>query len=169
MVNKLKRWFKHAVYPRWRWRVLFPNTTLNAIEMAIKHSETLHDGELRFAIENSLPTKQIWRGLSSRQRALEVFSKLRIWDTEENNGVLIYVLLAERSVHIVADRGINKRVTKAQWNDIVCTMLNEFRQDEFQRGALVGIEQITGLLAQHFPATAGHPNELPDKPVIIQE
>jgi uncharacterized membrane protein len=169
MVNKLRRWFKHAFYPALFWRVLFPNSTLNAIEMAIKHSKTLHDGELRFAIENSLTTKQVWYGLTSHQRALEVFSKLRVWDTEQNNGVLIYLLLADRKVHIIADRGINKRVTKAQWNDIVCAMQNEFRQHDFQRGTLVGIDQITKLLAQHFPPTAGHLNELPDEPVIVRE
>jgi uncharacterized membrane protein len=152
----------------WQWWKLFPDSTLKAIEMAIRESESHHSGELRFAIENSLSTRQIRAGLSSRQRALEVFSNLRVWDTEENSGVLIYLLLAERTVHIIADRGINKRVAQSEWDEIVQAMQQEFKQGEFQRGSLLGIERITALLAQHFPATADNPNELPDAPVIIQ-
>lgn len=169
MVNKMKRWFKNAFIPPWRWRMLFPKTTLKTIETAIQQSETQHSGELRFAIENALSSAQVWRGLSSHQRALEVFSKLRVWDTEENCGVLIYLLLAERKVHIIADRGINKRATQAEWDEIVRAMQNEFRLGHFEHGSLIGIEQITALLANHFPASIDKINQLPDAPVIVEE
>ncbi len=167
MVKKFKRWFKHTFTPPWRQRVLFPKTTLNVIETAIQQSESKHGGELRFVIENALTPSQVWHGLSSQQRALELFSKLRVWDTEENSGVLIYLLLADRTVHIIADRGINKRVTQAEWDDIARAMQSEFRSGNFQRGALLGIERITALLASHFPATTNKINELPDAPIIV--
>lgn len=167
MVNKIKRWFLHAFIPPWRQRVLFPKTTLKAIETAIAQSETTHSGELRFAIENALSSGQVWNDVSSQQRALELFAKFHVWDTEENSGVLIYLLLAERTVHIIADRGINKRVTQAEWDDIARAMQSEFRLGNFQRGSLLGIERITALLARHFPATTDNPNELPDAPIIV--
>lgn len=167
MVNKIKRWCIHSFIAPWRWRKLFPKPTLKAIELAIQQSESHHSGELRFAIENSLASQQIWHGMTSRQRAVEVFSNLKVWDTEENSGVLIYLLLAERTVHIIADRGINKKVTQCQWDSIVQAMQQAFRQGDFQAGALIGIEQITALLTQHFPASADNPNELPDAPVIL--
>jgi uncharacterized membrane protein len=163
----IKRWFIHTFIAPWRWRKLFPKATLEAIETAIQQSESHHCGELRFAIENSLSSRQIWQGLSSRQRALQVFSDLKVWDTEENSGVLIYLLLAERTVHIIADRGINKRVTQGQWDEVVQAMQQNFKQGEFERGSLVGIERITALLAEHFPASADNPNELPNAPVIL--
>lgn len=167
MVNKIKRWFLHAFTPPWRQRVLFPKATLKAIEMAIQQSETTHSGELRFVIENTLHSSQVWQGVSSQQRALALFSNLRIWDTEENSGVLIYLLLAERTVHIIADRGINKCVTQGEWDDIARAMQSEFRLGNFQGGSLIGIERITALLACHFPANADNPNELSNVPVII--
>jgi uncharacterized membrane protein len=167
MVKKIKRWFKHAFAPPWRQRVLFPKVTLTAIETAIQQSEMTHSGELRFVIENALSSGQVWRDVSSHERALELFSNLRVWDTEENSGVLIYLLLADRTVHIIADRGINQRVAQAKWDDIARAMQNEFGQGNFQRGSLIGIERITALLARHFPATADNPNELPDEPVIV--
>ncbi len=169
MVKKIKRWFLHAFTPPWRQRVLFPKTTLNAIEIAIQQSEAKHSGELRFAIENTLTSQKIWHGILSYQRALELFAKLHVWDTEHNSGVLIYLLLAERTVHIIADRGINKRVTQNQWDEIARAMQNEFRLGNFQQGSLLGIERVTALLASHFPATIDKINELPNAPVIVQE
>jgi uncharacterized membrane protein len=167
MVKKIKRWCVHAFTTPWRWQKSFPQPTLTAIELAIQQSESQHSGELRFVVENSLAARFIWQGLSSWQRALELFANLRVWDTEENCGVLIYLLLAERTVHIVADRGINKRVTQAQWDEIAQTMQNAFRRGNFQDGALVGIAAITTLLISHFPVTANKINQLPDTPVIL--
>lgn len=167
MVTTIKRLFQHAITPNWRRRQLFPNATLKAIEKAIAKSESTHSGELRFAIENKLTAWQIKQGLSARQRAIELFAKLHVWDTEDNSGVLIYLLLAERSVQIIADRGINKRVSQNQWDDIARVMQTEFRANRFERGALLGIEQISQQLTQHFPATADNANELPDAPILL--
>jgi len=166
MVN-IKRWFRHALMPPWRWCVLFPKKVLGDIERAVKHSEHRHSGELRFAVENALALSQVWRGVSARQRALEVFSNLRVWDTEENSGVLIYLSLVDREVHIVADRGITRRVPQSEWDAIAEAMQKEFRKGDFLSGSLQGIERITMLLAAHFPPGADNRNELPNKPVIV--
>jgi uncharacterized membrane protein len=164
----IKRWFLHTFMPPWRWRLAFPAAVLKDIEMAVKQSERQHRGELRFAIENTLAPTWIWRGMSARQRATEVFSNLRVWDTEENSGVLIYLLLADREVHIVADRGIARRVPQAEWDAVAQAMQKAFREGDFRRGSLEGIERITIMLAAHFPPGADNPNELSNKPVIVK-
>ncbi|MGZ5051892.1 MAG: TPM domain-containing protein [Methylobacter sp.] len=166
MVN-IKRWLRHAFMPPWRWRVLFSKKVLDEMENAIKQSERRHRGELCFAVENALELSQVWRGLSARQRAIDVFSNLRVWDTEENSGVLIYLLLADREIHIVADRGITKRVQQAEWDAVAEDMQKAFERGDFLLGILEGIERVTQLLAAHFPSVVGKGNELPDKPVII--
>ncbi len=166
MVN-IKRWFRHAFMPPWRWRMLFPKTVLGDIEKAVKHSEHQHGGELRFAVENALALGQVLQGISARQRSIEVFSNLRVWDTEQNSGVLIYVLLADREVHIVADRGIAKCVAQAEWDVVAEAMQKEYRRGDFLHGSLQGIERITVLLATYFPPGTDNPNELSNKPVIV--
>jgi len=168
MVN-IKRWLKHLFMPPWRWRAAFPSATLKAIEQAIGQSEIRHRGELRFAVENTLPPMQVWRGRTAADRAQQIFSDLRIWDTEENSGVLIYLMLADREVHIVADRGIARRVAQTEWDAIASAMQQAFRRGDFRDGALTGIESITSLLTTHFPAAALNPNELPNRPVVIKE
>ena len=163
----IKRWFSHIFMPPWRWRLAFPKAVLKDIERAVKQSERLHRGEIRFAIENALSPSWVWRGMSARQRATQVFSNLRVWDTEENSGVLIYVLLADREVHIVADRGIAKRITQAEWDAVAQVMQEAFRLGDFRSGSLKGIEHITTILATHFPPGTVNPNELSNKPVIV--
>ncbi len=165
---KLKRLLKHLFMPSWAWRHAFPRTTLDAIEAAIRASEKRHGGEIRFAIENSLAPMQAWRGITGRQRAVEVFAHLRVWDTAHNSGVLIYLLLADRDIEIVADRGIAARVEQAAWNAVAQAMEAEFRRGEFERGALAGIAQVTELLAQHFPPPDDNPDELANRPVILR-
>jgi uncharacterized membrane protein len=165
---KLSRWLKHAFMPPWRWRLSFPTDVLNDIEKAVKCSEAQHRGELRFAIENALAPGWVWHGMTARHRATEVFSNLRIWDTEENSGVLIYIQLADREVHILADRGINKCVAQSEWDRIAQIMQNEFSKGDFRQGSLQGIEEITSLLATYFPANPDNTNELPNRPVIIK-
>lgn len=172
MVN-FRRWFRHLFTPPWAWKRTFPQTTLDAIEAAIRDSETRHTGEIRFAIENSLPPGRVWRGVRGRERALEAFSSLRVWDTENNSGVLIYVLLADHDIEIVADRGISARVEGAVWARVAEAMEAEFRQGHFERGALDGIGQVDAALVAHFPAAGvfsppGHnPDELDNRPVIL--
>ncbi|HUX29822.1 MAG TPA: TPM domain-containing protein [Thiobacillus sp.] len=154
--------------PPWAWRRAFPRATLDAIEAAIRVSETRHGGEIRFAIENSLPGTLAWRGMSSRERAIGMFSNLRVWDTEHNSGVLIYLLLADHDIEIVVDRGIAARVDQATWEAVAQTMEAAFRQGEFEHGALAGIEQIGALLAAHFPPSGHNPDELANRPVIVR-
>src|SRR4051794_13136410 len=122
----IRRVGKHLLEHRWRVRRLFPPRVLNAIEQAIKTGETLHAGQVRFVVEGALDGVPLLRDQSARQRALDVFSELRIWDTAHNNGVLIYLLLADRQVEIVADRGIDAKVGAAGWAKICADMQAEF-------------------------------------------
>lgn len=167
MVN-FRRFIKHLFMLPWAWRRAFPQATLDAIETAIRASEATHHGEIRFAIENSLAPLRVWRGTRGRERAIEVFSNLRVWDTEHNSGVLIYLLLADHDIEIVADRGIAARVDAADWEAIAQTMEAAFRQGDFEHGALAGIERISALLATHFPPQGDNPDELANRPVIIK-
>ena len=154
--------------PPWAWRRAFPKATLDAIEVAIRSSETRHGGEIRFAIEASLPALRVLRGLRGRARAIEVFSALRVWDTAHNSGVLIYLLLADRRIEIVADRGISAKVDGRTWELICGEMQREFAKGRFQQGVVLGIRAIGDVLAAHFPARGGpNPNELPDRPVVL--
>ena len=168
---RLGRLLRHVVATHWRTRMLFPASTLDAIEEAIGRTERTHGGEIRFAIETSLTPLQILAELTPRTRALEVFAHLRVWDTEANNGVLIYLQVADRSVEIVADRGVASRVAPPEWGS-VCRMMEEhFRAGRFKVGAIAGVEAVGALLARHFPAAAARQslagNQLPDRPTLL--
>ncbi|SEA52812.1 TPM domain-containing protein [Nitrosospira multiformis] len=146
----------------------FPATALTAIEYAIAQSEFSHRGEIRFAVEAALDMLPLVRATSARERAVEVFSQLRVWDTEHNNGVLIYLLLADHNVEIVADRGIDAKVGHEKWETICREMETHFSQGQFESGVISGIRSVGGHLQTHFPAgREGGKNELPDWPVII--
>ena len=138
-----------------------------AIEKAIKASERTHRGEIRFVVEGALDTAPLLGGYTARERAIDVFSQLRIWDTERNNGVLIYLLLADRGVEIVADRGIAAKVGPREWERICREMEAAFRQADFQGGVIGGIREVTRHLAEHFPPIGDDRNELPDKPAEL--
>jgi uncharacterized membrane protein len=162
----LSRLFKHLFFPAWRLRRAFPPHTLSAIEQAVKDSERSHLGEIRFAVEIALEPSALWHRQTARGRALEVFSQLRVWDTELNNGVLMYIQLADRDVEIVADRGIARRVSNDEWQAICLTMEQAFGRGDFAGGSLAGIDAVSTLLARHFPAGGKNLNELPDKPYV---
>ncbi|OIQ83836.1 hypothetical protein GALL_343550 [mine drainage metagenome] len=167
-MGKLKRFLKHLAAGRWQVTRYFPSSTMRAIEKAIHDSEHLHGGELRFVVEAGLEWQELLRRVSPRARAVEVFSQLRVWDTEHNSGVLIYLLLADRDVEIVADRGIHARVGEAAWKKICHEMETRFRQGEFEPGVIEGVAAITVLLKQHFPTRgADNPNEISDAAVIL--
>ena len=159
--------FKHLFAPDWVIRRAFPRRTLEAIEASIRNSEQTHAGELRFAVEAGLHPLRLWRGQTSRERALEVFAALGVWDTAHNSGVLIYVQLVDRRIEIVADRGISARVPQATWDAICRRIEDAYRERRFEAGTLAGMAEITGLLAAHFPPLAGNPNELADAPVVL--
>jgi uncharacterized membrane protein YgcG len=163
----VKRIAKHLVEYRWRVRRVFPREVLAAIEQAIKAGETTHSGQVRFAVEGALDGAPLFKGQSARERALDIFSHLRIWDTAHNNGVLIYLLLADRDVEIVADRGIDAHVGAAGWEKICKAMEADFRNGNFSGGVIKGIQAVSQQLATYFPKQGAGPNELPDKPVVM--
>jgi uncharacterized membrane protein len=146
----------------------FPESTLLAIQQAIAAGERTHAGQVCIAIEGALPLSDLLRGRTSRERAAQVFAHLRVWDTQLNSGVLIYVLLPDRAIEIVADRGIAARVDAQQWQAICIQMQERFAAREFERGAVEGVNAVSALLAQQFPAdAASRSNELPDRPVLL--
>jgi len=159
------RLLKHLLTPHWLALRAFPSWTLREIEAAIKASEHLHDGELRFAVEAALPLQFL--KTTTRKRAEALFGQLGVWDTAHNSGVLIYVQLVDRRIEIVADRGISARVAQAEWDAICRAMESDFRRNDFLKGALQAIGSVTRLLAGHFPPRGRNPNELPDKPVVL--
>jgi uncharacterized membrane protein len=165
----LKRWIRHWwTTPRRVHRVL-PLAALDRIRAAIARTESIHSGEIRFAVEASLPWSYLKRDAPARQRATMVFAKLRVWDTEANNGVLLYVDLADHAIEIVADRGIARFVARHEWEAICNAVREHFRRNEFEAGVIAGVEAIGRLLARHFPLAPGavNPNELPDKPAVL--
>jgi uncharacterized membrane protein len=163
----LKRIARHLVATPWQLSRAFPSSSLVAIEQAIKASETAHIGEIRFAVEAALDSGPLFKGQSARERAIDVFSQLRIWDTQHNNGVLIYLLLADRDVEIVADRGIHAKVGLEEWEKICRTMEMAFMQADYQGGVVGGIQAVTQHLIKHFPASGAGQNELSDRPVVL--
>lgn len=140
---------------------------MKEIEALITESEKKHRGEIRFAVEAGLDPGPVWKNVSARERAIDVFSMLRIWDTEENTGVLIYLLLADRDIEIIADRGINKVTGSDLWEEICQEMEQMFRDGRFPDGVKTGIERITGILAEKFPHIGEDENELPNQPVVL--
>ncbi len=165
----IKRIFRHLLYPQWLMRRAFPDAVMNRIEAAVAASEQTHAGEIRFAVEGALDIFPLLRGISARERALALFAQLGVWDTEANNGVLIYLLLADRDVEIVADRGLNSLVMASQWESICRELEAKFACGELEAGALLGIERVGSVLRRHFPVRHGADdvNELPDRPVRV--
>jgi uncharacterized membrane protein len=172
MLTRLKRWIKH----RWQGEnassKVLPPEVLAQLSQAVQASERLHSGEIRIYVEASLPFSYLWRtdplAQIIRSRALSMFGKLRVWDTACNTGVLIYLLMAERSIEIVADRGLNDKVSQQTWQTLVQTMRVPFQRGEFAAGLRLAIDEVHGLLAAHFPLSSSetNPNELPDEPIL---
>lgn len=163
----LARCIRHLNTTRWTLRRRFPSTTLEAIEASIRESESRHRGEIRFAIEGSLDAWSALKGIGSRVRAVQVFGDLGVWDTEENNGVLIYVLLADHRVEILADRGYSPGVEAQLWDAVCQQMEKAFSEQRFEAGALDGVRSVGTILTRCFPLEGRNPNELPDSPVVL--
>ncbi|HEY0665326.1 MAG TPA: TPM domain-containing protein [Gallionella sp.] len=165
-----KRIMLHLSSGRATVRRAFPPNALVAIEQAIRATEMRYGGQIRFAVEASLELAPLFAGQSARERAIEVFSELRVWDTELNNGVLIYLLLADRDVEIVADRGVHARLGSEAWESICQEMESAFREGRFEAGVLAGIHSVGQHLARLYPRTGDQKagsNELPDSPVVM--
>lgn len=163
----IKRIIKHLSVGQAAVHRCFPRTTLHKIEHTIAQVEQSHAGQIRFAVEAALDWSPLLAGQTARIRAIEVFSQLRVWDTEHNNGVLIYLLLADRDVEIVADRGVHAKLGQETWEAICQEMEAAFSQGKFEEGILVGIHSVGAHLAKHYPHTGTKVNELSDQPVIL--
>jgi uncharacterized membrane protein len=140
---------------------------LARIEAAIAGLERRHAGEIRFAIETAFDLPELWSGVTPRERALNVFGQLGVWDTAGNNGVLIYVLIADHVVEIVADRAIAARVAQEEWDAVCREVEAHFKAGRFAEGSEAGIAGVGALLARHFPGQGGDANEQPDRPVLL--
>ena len=167
-MNRWLRLLKHRqLDERDAARVLAPEA-LARIEARVAASERRHSGEIRVCIEAGLPLSYLRRNASPRERAVAMFGKLRVWDTEHNNGVLIYLLLAEHAIEIVADRGVARFVPQAHWDAVVASMRDAFRDGKFEAGLMQAVESVDEMLLRHFALMPGqsNPNELPDRPTL---
>ncbi|UXH78824.1 TPM domain-containing protein [Roseateles amylovorans] len=168
-VGKWRRFLRHRLWDEADAKRVLPADALARLSARVTESERSHTGEIRICVEASLPLSYLWRHASARERAVAMFGKLRVWDTEHNNGVLIYLLLAEHAIEIVVDRGLNRRVSAAQWRAIIDGLGEPLRQGRFEDGLQEAIRAVEALLASHFPPTPDMPprNELPDAVLVI--
>lgn len=162
-----KRLMRHTLLPDWWVRRRFSRPTLQRLEQAIAASEATHRAELRLVVEGNLPLPDLWRGQTARMRAIDLFSQLRVWDTELNSGVLIYLQLIDRRVEIVADRGVDRRLGQPFWDAICRRMEGAFQAGDFEEGTLQALSTIGHALAEHFPLSDENPNELPNAPLLL--
>jgi uncharacterized membrane protein len=168
MLDRLKRIFRHRWLDESDTRRAIPPDLSERLARRVAASERRHSGEIRIYVEAGLPLSYLWRDASPRERAVAIFGKLRVWDTEQNNGVLIYLLLAEHAIEIVADRGLSRHVPPEEWRGIVAHMSSAFKAGRFEDGLTQALEEVSALLVQHYPLAedAADGNELPDEPVL---
>ena len=176
MLNRFFTLFKHRWLDASDSRSTLPDDLLNRLKKRVAASEHRHSGEIRICVEAGLPTSYLWRHFwhkasiraVMRQRAIMMFSKLRLWDTEHNNGVLIYLLLAERDIELVADRGINQHVNPAEWEAIVQRLSSALHDGRLEDGLTQALEEVSAILMRHFELKTGekNPNELQNAPFI---
>ena len=168
-MNRIARLLKHRSLDETDARRALGDAALERLGARVAASERGHSGEIRICVEAGLPLSYLWRGASARERAVAMFGKLRVWDTEHNNGVLIYLLLAEHRIEIVADRGIDRRAGAAHWHGLVERMSQAFREGRYEAGLEQAVDAVDELLRSHFPLAAGaaNPNELPDAPLRL--
>ena len=164
----LQRIFKHLALPDLAVRRAFGADVASTVERAVAAAEKAHDVELRVVVEGGLPLAALVRGIGSRERAIELFSQLRVWDTRNNTGVLIYVQFADHKIEIVADRGISTLVRQEDWDAACAAIAEQFAAGRFEQGVLAGIDRISRLLQKHVPPPpAGDIDELPDRPTLL--
>ena len=166
-IQTFKRLAKHSGYSARDAKLAVPTDAQARLQTKIHQSELRHSGQIRLCIEAALPLDHIWQGLPVRNRAIALFKKLGVEDTEHHNGVLIYLQLAERKIEIVADRGLNLHASEDAWKQTMARMRGAFQANRFEDGLNLAIEEVSDLLVTHFPNNTAHPNELPDAPVIL--
>jgi hypothetical protein len=159
LANLFGGWFRLS-----RW---FPGETMRRIRDAVAEGERSHAGELCLAVESRYSPWAVLNGLQVRERAEQLFSLLRVWDTRDNSGVLLYLQLAERRVEIVADRGIAARVAPELWQSLCGDFARDIAAGPADAAVMACLARINALLAEHFPAPADNPRELPDDPVVL--
>jgi uncharacterized membrane protein len=167
-MNKLTRMLRHRWLDESDSRRALPEAALARLQERVAASEKRHGGEIRIVVEAGLPLSYLWNDLRARDRAITLFGKLRVWDTEHNNGVLIYLLLAEHRIEIVADRGVARVVPQAHWDAVVAELREALRARRFEEGLAHAVDRVDAMLLQHFAvdAEAHNPNELPDRPLL---
>jgi uncharacterized membrane protein len=161
------RVLRHLLTPLWLLRRRYSASVLSRIEGRIAEFERMHAGELRLVVEHALEAGDLLAGITPRERALELFGLLRVWDTEHNNGVLVYILHADHAVEIVADRGLARCIEQKEWDSLCRQVETDFRAGLHEKGAFTAIEGAAHLLARHFPSRSGDVNELPDQPLLL--
>jgi uncharacterized membrane protein len=166
-MNRISRLIRHLRTTAGNGRRVFPASTLKAIEAAITEGETLHRAEVRMIVEPSLSLQAVWNGVSSRDRARELFAHYGVWDTEENCGVLVYVNLADHKVEIVADRGVGKAIAAKEWQAICRTMTQGFAEGRYNDAAVAALGQLNALLQAHYPDDGSEHNQLSNQPVVL--
>ncbi len=167
-MNKWARFLKHRWMDDGDTRRALDDAALSRLEARVQSSEKRHSGEIRLLVEAGLPLSYLWKGLPARARAVTMFGKLRVWDTEHNNGVLIYLLLADHAIEIVADRGLARHVPQAHWDSVLAGMREAFRAGQFEQGLALAVDRVDEMLCHHFPLAPGqpNPNELPDRATL---
>jgi uncharacterized membrane protein len=163
--SRFRRWLRHRWFDDTDAQRAFGADGLAEIERLVAGSERRHSGEIRICVEAGLPLSYLWRRATVRERAVSLFGKLRVWDTEHNNGVLIYLLLAEQAIEIVADRGLAKLVTPAQWQAILDSLATDLRAGRHRQGLTSAVQAVGRLLEERFPLdpSACNPDELPNR------
>lgn len=165
-VGRWARLWRHLLVTDAALRRTFPASALDRIEAAVTAGERIHGAQLRCVIEADLDLPLVWQGVTPRQRALDLFASLHVWDTALDNGVLLYVQLADRAVEIVADRGLLGRVEPDEWAAICARLQAAFAGGDAPAGMEAAVGEIAAVLARHFPAGSGG-NELPDRPLLL--
>lgn len=168
LLQRFRRMLRHRWLDEDDTRRAIPADLVERLAQRVAASEQRHTGEIRIYVEAGLPLSYLWRDASPRERAIAIFGKLGVWDTQQNNGVLIYLLLAEHAIEVVADRGAARHIDHAQWQEVVRHMSQAFREGRFEDGLTHALEEVSALLVRHFPAAPGDSNadELPDEPVL---
>jgi uncharacterized membrane protein len=164
---QFSRVMRHLFSTRAATRARFPSTLEQEISAAVVQAEARTSGEIRFVTETALEIPELWTAVTPRERAGQVFAQLGVWNTELRNGVLIYVLMADRDVEIVADRGAADRISPAEWEAACRLMESHFREGRFREGALAGVQAVGALLEREFPSRSGDRDELPNQPALL--